>query len=218
VRLIKMLGLAVTAAAIVMAFVGATSAMAVTELEEVVNCKVKTDPCPAGSSWGSGTIIQGEATNPELLSSLGTIKCASSATGGKQTQALAHGTIETLSFTKCLLGTSPCTVTPERLNYLVLVLLDTNMDGGYHAVVSNGGNGSPQAHVYCGSLVDCVFSAAEVLFSIALMEHDTSWTVNQALGRLGGICPSTSTWQATYLVRCLSPAGTFVDCFPKMES
>jgi len=212
-----MFGLALVAAAAVMAFVGATSASAITELEEVVNCKVKTDPCPAGSTWGANTILDGEATDPVLLSSLGTILCASSATGGTQTTALAHGTIESLSFTTCTLGKTSCTVSPEHLNYLVLVLLDTAMDGGYHAVVSSGGGGNPQAHVVCGSLVDCTFGAAEVLFSVELMEHDTLWIVNQALSRTGGICPSTSTWQATYLVRCLNPANTFVDCFPKMH-
>jgi len=204
-------------AALLSASFAASPASAITELEEVVSCKIKTDRCPENQHWGPNTIVDGEASNSELLSSLGTIKCASWVASGTQTELLVHGSIESVSFSKCALGKSECTVTPEHLNYLVLVLLNTDMAGGYHAVVSSGGSGNPQAHVVCGGLVNCTFGAAEILFSITSLEHDTSWTVNQSLSRTGGICPSTSTWQAAYLVRCLEPANTFVDCFPKMQ-
>jgi len=218
VRLIKTFGLAAIAATTVMAFVGVSSALAITELEEVVNCKVKTDPCPVGSDWGAGTVIDGHAENTVLLTSLGNISCKLSTQEGEQTELLAHGAILALSFTDCLLGSTTCTFTAEHLGYLVLVLLNPAMDGGYHAVLSSGGSGNPQVHVVCGSLINCSFGASEVLFSIEEMEHDTLWIVLQSLARTGGICPSISVWHAVYLVRCLNPTGTFVDCFPKMET
>lgn len=228
-RLIKMFGLALIAAAAVTAFVGATSASAVTSLEEVVVCKtdhMASGTCP--SAFGANTKLDAQlvaGTEAQLSTNLGTVKCNESTTSGETTTALAHGKITAVTFNNnggpCKLGETNCTVTNEHLPYLVLVLLTTNHTE-YHAVVSEEGtNGKPRANVNCGSALNCNFGSAEVLFTVLLETHDTVWDVNQSLDREGGsgfFCPATSTWNAKYLARCLEPAGTFVDCWPSMES
>jgi hypothetical protein len=227
VRLIKMFGLALIAAAAVMAFVGATSASAITSLEEVVVCKtdhMSSGTCGANEAFLSGTEIDGElvaGTHATLLSNLGNVLCTESETSGKTNSSLAHGLIEAVSFGGCTLGSNTCTVTVEHLPYLVLVLLTTNHTE-YHAVVSNSGSGEPKALSDCGSsALKCYFHHTEILFTVLLKTSDTVWDISQELNREGGsgfLCPSTSTWDAEYLVRCLEPAGTYKSCWPSMES
>jgi hypothetical protein len=228
-RLIKMLGLSAVAAAAVMAFVGASSASA-TSLEEVVACKLDVTTCPAGEFYGSGTKVDGElvaGTHTTLLTPLGNVLCNESETEGELTSALAHGSITAVSFSnnggKCpLKGTSAeCEVTIEHLPYLVKVSLMSNHTG-YEAVVSSGGGGAPKALVDCGAIsLKCLFWATTLLFTVLLATNHTVWDIEQELERTGGsgyLCPPRpAIWDAEYLVRCLSPTGTYVNCWPAME-
>jgi hypothetical protein len=234
VRLIKMFGLAAIAVGALMAFVGATSASAITSLEEVVVCKedkmLAAAGCPAAQQLPSGTAIDGQleaGSTAQLLSNLGTVKCNQSTTSGETSSSLAHGLITAVTFNnnggKCLLGGSTeCEITTEHKPYLVLVLLITGHEE-YHAVVSeHGTNGKPRALVDCGSsALKCFFGHVEFLFTVELKAEDTVWTINQELEREGGsgfLCPSTSTWQAKYLVRCLKSNHTeFQPCWPAMH-
>lgn len=227
-RLIKMFALAAIAVGAFTAFLGATSAMAVTELEEVVLCKVKEDPCAAGNRMASGTIIHSElvtGTTAKLeAGSLGKVLCTASTVKGTTTSALAHGTIESLTFTSCvrdklLGGTEACTVTsvPNPANYLGLVKLNSTMNG-YEFEVSNNGNGNPSAHVTCGAIINCTFGKTSVTLSASLGASDTVFNANAIeLERSGGACPEESKWTASYLTRCLEPVGTFKACWPAME-
>jgi hypothetical protein len=222
-----MFGLAAVAAAVVMAFVGVTSASAVTELEKVVVCLAKEDPCLAANHAPIGTVIHSElkaGTEAKLETSIGTVKCNESKVLGKTTELLAHGKIEAVSFNNnggaCKLGATNCPVTIMNLNYLVLVLLATDHIK-YHAVVGGGTEGEPKANVNCGAGLNCNYHSASVLFEVLLETHDTVWDVHQELEREGGsgfFCPAGSTWNAEYLTRCLNAGGAFVDCWPKMES
>ena len=226
-RLIKMFGLVAIAVGAFMGFVGATSASAVTSLEEVVVCKVKQDPCLPANVLGAGTNIRANSVAaPELLAGTsGTISCASSSASGKTAAAqnLAHGLIESLTFTTCTRGgTENCTftntVSPTKPLLALALLITGHLE--YHLVVTKHVNGDePGATVKCGFFIECTFHAAEVLFEILLDEvnHDTVLDVLQTLLKTGGFCPNESIWHAKYLVEC-EVGGVFTkSCWPKMH-
>jgi len=232
-RLIKMFGLAAIAVGAFMAFVGATSASAVTSLEETVICKVKEDPCKAANVLGEGTKIkanQVSGTVPTLLAGTsGSVLCTSSSTSGKTAagQNLAHGLIEALSFGGCTRdipggGTENCTVTNTVSATKPLLALALLITGHleYHLVVTKHVNGDePGATVKCGFFIECTFHAAEVLFEILLDEvnHDTVLDVLQTLLKTGGFCPNESIWHAKYLLEC-EVGGVFTkSCWTKMH-
>ena len=220
-RLVKIFGLAATAAVAVMAFVGASSAMAVTELEEVVLCNQNTSPCPAGHDFASGTVLHGElktGTKALLLSSI-PIECLSSTTLGTTTSLLAHGEITALTFSNCKTGTGvSCTVTTEHLNYLVKGELNAAHNGYEVLVTALGANGQPQAHVLCGTVVDCKYGESNVLLTAEPETGDTVLSVLQELAGVGPLCGIIAhpIWHAKYLTRCLEGTN-LVGCWLEME-
>ncbi len=219
-RLIKMFGLAAIAACAFMAFLGATSASAITSLEQVVLCK--TDPvgsdCPEKGHFLSGTGIHGELVKEKhatLLAGLfGNILCTGSTVKGKTTELLAHGEITSVAFTGCTHFGEACVVTAENVPYLALAILNET-HSGYHLTVSKLTLGPPKAHVVCPG-VDCFFSTASALFNLILGTEDVVAKIEQELTREGGFCPSTSKWDAEYLLRCLE-GEKLVPCWPKMH-
>jgi hypothetical protein len=222
-RLIKTFGLAVIAAAAVMAFVGVSSAMA-TELEEVVLCKshgVTTgDKCPAGEDFPSGTVIHSEleaGTHATLGTSLGSVLCTESRALGETTSLLAHGTLTEAEFNNCTLGTTECTVEVQNLPYLVKGELNSGHNG-YEVLLTSGGLGQPQAHVTClGNILNCTYGAPNILFAAELKATDTVLSVSQALTGVGNPCGAANpVWTAKYLTRCLA-SGVLVGCWLKME-
>jgi hypothetical protein len=223
-----MFALAAIAAAAFMAFLGATSASAVTSLEKVVLCKVINDPCPAAQDFGAGTVFHGELVAGTVMAietaSLRQILCATSKFKGVTAELLAHGKIEEFKFTSCvrdklLGGTEACTLTEEHLNYVATFLLSSD-DTKYHLVLSSSGNGKPQVKVVCGTTINCTFSATELLYEslIDQVNSDVVLDIEQELERAGGLCPTASTMAAKYLMRCLEPAGTYALCVPAMET
>lgn len=226
-RRIQLLCLAAISVIATMALAGPSAAMAVTELEEVVLCKGKGDPCFAGGDYPAGTVFHAslkENTISELLTNFGTGLCTSSAAKGKTTSLLAHGELESFTFTGCTLdlsggGTQACTVVSEHLNYLVKMLLAAD-HLKYHLIMSALNNGNPQIKVTCGAFINCKFSAPEILFEVLLDNEagDVVLDVLQELERAGVLCPKEAIWHAKYLMRCLEPLGTFVACYPKMET
>jgi hypothetical protein len=226
VRHLKLFGLAAMAVMAVMAYVGVTSAMAVTTLEKVVLCKTDPSPdlCPTEGHFLSGTVLHGEleaGSIAVLLSNIGNVECELSTVLGTTNQLLAHGLIEAVTFTMCKSGIFNCTVTTEGLNYLALVLLNT-AHNGYHLIVSEGPelHGKPRAHVSCaGGFVNCTFGAPEILFEVLLKETDVVLDVLQELERIeGSNCGNVSTWHAKYLTRCLNSLSQLVGCWPRMET
>jgi hypothetical protein len=227
VRLIKMFGLTAIAVGAFMAFLGATSASAVTSLEEVVLCKTSADPCGAKEHLTSGAVLKGTSIGePDLLGGFGvTVLCTSSATKGKTTSLLAHGEIEELTFTGCKEnGGTACTATAvaARLPYLVKGELNS-AHNGYEALVTPGPSGlRPEVRLVCASIgIDCNYGADNVLFetlnSGTSGEMDMVWDVLQTLSGLG-FCFTSAVWHAKYLVRCLQPANTLVSCLAAMEN
>lgn len=226
-RLIKMFGLAAIAVAAVMAFVGVTSASAVTALEEVVLCKVNTSPCPAGNDFPSGTVVHGElkAGTSAVLDAgvFGKIICTGSTTLGTTTSLLVHGEITALAFTGCTFNNKSCSkVEPLHLNYLIKGELKPT-DTGYEVLVTEkAGNGIPEVHVECPG-VKCSFTSATTLLEQIAEAGDAVLKVEQKVTfltpGLGDTCPALTepTWNAEYLTRCLESPTVLVGCWIVME-
>lgn len=203
-KLIKRIGLALAAAAAIMAFVGAGTASA------TALCKNNTsDPCSA--VYASGTLVSGKSTDAKLSTNLGTVECAESLTTVKTGAATAAGTpmsgeVTKLEWKTCHLGSTECTVETVHLNYSASLNWTSGKNGSL--TVSSGGAGSPGAHVKCESLLvhlDCTFEKPEVTGSVTGGFTEGSGTpvgevafVGVTLNRTGGFCPEESTWTAHY--------------------
>ncbi len=231
-RLVKMLGLAMVAALATMAFIGASSASAVTLCEELTAEEGGAE-CPAAKRFAVPTTLHAElaAGTKAVLEGgglFGNIECEESASEGNtvaegSTELSLMGEITKLTFGKCTHGAETCTVESEHKPYLVLVLLTGEPAPApkWHVVVEKKGtNGRPQAKVTCPA-GSCTFGKEEVLFGLLPLGTppvDVHLSVAQELEREGGVfCPAKSTWKATYLVKCLKPALTRVGCFPAMK-
>jgi len=214
-----MFALAAIAVGAFMAFVAATSAMAVTELEEVVLCKENVDPCPlvpTSKHFLSGTVLHGVSKDPILLG-VKNILCKESTVLGETTELLAHGKITALGWVDCTSGgTESCTVTSENLPYLILGKLNSTHNGYETVAEKFSGGGNPQAKVSCPN-VSCKYGAATVLMTASVVGGATVLTANATLAGQG-ICFFTSgTWQAAYTVKCLE-GGAEVNCYLVMET
>lgn len=197
-KYLKIMGLAAVAAMALMAF-GAGSASAVTL------CKEAKSPCPEASRYTSGTAITASLktkTVATLTSSLGNVVCTESAVSGKTTATSGSplpGTISSLSFKSCTLGSSSCTVTVENLPYAASV--DASATVGNGTLTTTG-----QAHVDCGSALNCIFKKAVALSVTG--GNPALVTANTALELIkneGFICPSSATWDAEYEVTAPKP-------------
>lgn len=214
-RLIKTFALAAIAVGAFTAFLGATSASAITSLEEVVLCKTLTDPCPEGGFFTAGTVLHGTATNPELLGTPN-ILCEKSTVLGETTDPLyAHGKITALGWSGCKTSSgTACTVTTTNLPHLVLGELQANHEK-YENLVTSGGTGDPGATVKCGE-TSCTYGAANVLFEVLHVEGVTVLDVLQTLSGKG-ICFFTSgVWHAKYTSKCLE-GKVEVNCYLAMH-
>lgn len=219
-RLFRMFGLAVMATVIAMAFVGATSAVAVTELEEVVLCNQNTSPCPAGHDFGAGTVLHGElkaSTNAVLLSSI-EVTCELSTMLGTTTSLLIHGEITALALANCHSGDLFCKATVEHLNFLFKGELNAFHTGYEVLVTEKGTNGRPQIKIVCGKFMECDYGEPNILFSAEPDATDTVLSVLQELTGLGPLCGAIAhpVWHAKYLIRCLE-GSNLVGCWLETE-
>jgi hypothetical protein len=219
VRLIKAFALAAIPVGAFMAFLGASSASAVTTLEKVVLCKVLESPCQAANIVPQGTVIHGTASDKLLLGPSFNVLCAQSALLGTTTSTLAHWKIESLSLTNCSRtdNGSACTVTAKGLPYLAKSELQAN-DTNYETLVTEIPPGNrPRYEVACSGLT-CTYGAATVLLE---EEHVSGVTFLKLLQNLEGegFCGllGSGVWHALYEIKCLLPAGTAVNCYSAME-
>lgn len=194
---LKMLGLAVVAAAALMAVIGAGTASA-TEL-----CSTATTPC-SGTKYGVGTTIRATSTNATLKTFVGTVACTHSEIVGEVTGAGGSGTTavtgktQVLEFSGCTLGETTCTITQEAVG-------NSSVTGGSASATATFNynvTSKTGSKVVCGSLINCVYSTSSAVLK---GQNTTSGTPtikaeNISLAREGGICPSESIWNATYTV------------------
>jgi len=192
VKLIKMFGLTAVAAVVAMAFVGASSAMAT----NTVLCTVNEDPC-LEKNWAK-SIHMVTTAKPKLLSSIGTIECASS---------LGEGTLGKLGLPQvatltaltwaapCALGKTACTVTTESLGTMNILKTGANV-----------GTADPEGttiHVECGALINCKYTGKPGATLSVTGAGGGSNGILEAnklkVEKLGsGFCPSTAEWDAKY--------------------
>jgi len=197
----KMIGLALVAALAVMAMAGAASASAAATL-----CSTNTSPC-TGTVYGSGTKISSQlksGTVATLTTSIGNVVCKKSSVGGATTNTTGHGEISTLSFTECSLGTTSCTVKAVNLNYTA----ESFASGGGNGTLTispKAGLGSPGASVECGSFINCTFTSSDLVLDVTGGNPATIIAKEEELTRTGGLCPSSSKWDAEYEVTAPKP-------------
>ena len=188
-KLVKMFGLAVIAAAALMAFVGAGTASATT-----LTCNGAT--CPAG------TLITAEAESKVVLHPpFGSIECSKSHVEGKTNNAgsaaeTVNGSISTLSFSEC-----NATVTVLTKGALEIHAISGTSDG---TVTSNGTEVTVE---YLG--FHCIFKTSNTDIgrltgsNTTKTEHatfDISATIPRTGGRSGAFCGSTAQWTGAYKI------------------
>jgi hypothetical protein len=190
-KYLKMLSLAaVMTAALAFAGVGTASA--------TVMCETPTEAC--GSPYEGPVAAKLETgTKAKLVTSLGTVECEVSNSSGT-VASTGVGLIEKLSFEKCKIGLTACTVTVKNLPYKAVVTASAaGGDVNGTMVVSSDGSGSPGALVECVGVINCTFSKATVSLE-ALGGAPGKLVANTELERSGGLCPTTSTWEAKYVL------------------
>ena len=207
-KLVKMLSLAAVAAIAAMAFVGTSSAFAE---GAVLLCKKAELKCT--EPWPSGTTIVGHATNPKLLSSVGTVECEKSLAEvtvlqtALQKLQLHH--ILSLNFEgNCHLGGTACTVTVKEVggisvthgvNPLEWIGVATSLP---LTVEGKEVQMNTIANVKCGFLINCTYTGGEETETTITnnAEGVATVTANEApLKRSAGFCPETSKWDAIYV-------------------
>jgi hypothetical protein len=222
VRLIKMLGLAMVAAAAVMAFVGASTALAV---HFEVLCKENpVELCGPDKLLPKGTILhaaleplvnaKGEKQLHGVLLGQTNELCNESSVSGKVTQTSEIlGEITAVTFTG---GCTPCsTVTMEGLPYKVKVVHDLVGEHLWLLLIT----GSIKAKFTgCPLGVSCTFETKEVHLDATntAAGEPLILTLENELTRVAGsefFCGNTGKWDANYLSKCLEPKGTVVECW-----
>jgi hypothetical protein len=213
---LRILGLALVAAAAMTAILGASTASA-TEL-----CKVMTTPCPAASVYKEKTALKASLVPEkvaELTSSIDNVTCKKSTVGGETTNAggsgttAVTGTISSLTFTECTdsFGNS-CTVAKEFLPSSASV---TGGGTSTPSTFSFNITGKAGANVKCGALINCTFFlenkslpgqnpvASEESKAMPLITA-SGVSLSHVSGQ-GFLCPSTATWNAPYEVTSPTP-------------
>jgi hypothetical protein len=192
----KMLGLVVAAALAAMAFVGAGSASATTL------CKANENPC--NNPYPSGTKVKAQletGTEAVLTTSLATVKCTVSKSEGvtkAQSGEPLPGEVTNLTFESCKTGLVGCTVSTVNLPYTAAVSATGGGNGTFTA--SSSGKGNPGAKVVCVGVLNCTFTTAEATLTALGGEPARLKAEGVELEQTGELCPTTSTWTATYKV------------------
>jgi hypothetical protein len=192
VKYVKMLGLAAIAAAAVMAFVGASSAMA----ESTWLCKNNLGKTLTECSEPV-TELHGVATNLTLLSSLVEVLCEGSLSKatvlGLGTPQVAH--LTELTWTGCKTsGGSACEVKTLKLGLFDILKLSLT-----DAHVTSLGT---EVNVHCGFFINCTYGGEPVLLALPAELPKTAGLLHANKLKLtsvgGGFCPEESFWDALY--------------------
>lgn len=214
-KLIKMLSLGALASLAAMAFIGASSASAVTL------CRVNQNPCQAANQYLEGTVIKAELEKEKkavLKTNLATVECTISKSEGKTTKTSASplpGTISKLTFEGCkTTGGVVCTVTVVNLPYNAAVAATGGGNGTLTA--TSGGTGNPGATVVCGTVLNCKFSTPSATLTVlggepAKLDAENIELEPEVIS-LESVCPTEAFWTAPYKVT--SPTNGWVEESP----
>ena len=207
-KYVKMLGLAVMAAAALMAFVGASSASA------TVLCKTTptAHTCPEGWAYGKGTVVHAVLVKETkaVLSAGITDECEESTVQGTtanegSASETVKGAIEVLTFAKCT-----CAVTEITANGSLEIHFETTTAGAPAGTLTGSGT---KSRVVCGG-IECKYGTEAT--DIGTLDEPASGTshailtAEASLIKEGGsfLCPGTAKWTAQYTVT--SPVPLYV--------
>ena len=197
----KMFGLAAVAAFALMAFVGASSAMANTE---TALCKKKTLVCAVEDRYPAGTVLSSSLkTGTEaVLSGALSVKCKASTVGGKTEGPTLGptvlGAIEATTFTSC----EGCThVLSQNTPWTAHIKNALNLKGTLTVL-------NPKVQLLgCPFGISCTATAAEVVLDVdTSVEPPVIKAINEPLSL--GIC-GNGTWNAEYIV--LAPKPLYIE-------
>ena len=206
-----------------MAFMGATAAMAVTELEKVVFCKENASPCPKGKDFGAPVSFVGDlkaGTTPTILTNIGNIKCAKgSEIEGVTEELKIFGDLTFFSWAACALNGEPCTVTAEHLKYRLRGELFST-DTGYRLLAFEDTEGPPQLRLQCEMGLNCAISVKTLEMEQVAELNDAALRVEEEFVPGGFLCVgllgSPTVVHAEYLLRCYEGA-LIKNCWMTME-
>jgi hypothetical protein len=205
VKLIKTLSLAAVAAMAAMAFLGASSASAAPEHPEIVLCQNAELICE--TPYPNPTEIHGETKTGVpaklLTKELGTVECEHSLaiiTLLNKLAKLIEGHLLALNFTgKCLREGTECTVTVNALGGLSITPGEKKLTAIVKAIELEGRK--TNATVKCGTFINCTYSAGAVTELEAHSDaegHLLLLSNAKLVEGKGFLCPTESTWDATY--------------------
>lgn len=178
-----------------------------------VLCSVATEPCPAGNTYPSGTVIEAELSGgPMKISSGFFIECTESATELKtlaKSGAPLLGEMTTLSFGSCTSGVESCGVFAPSLKYEALFSATGAGDG---SVVLEEGTGFQPFRIkfFCGAIT-CGFRKEAAQLTLTGGNPALIEALSVPLTRDTGPelqCGNQGKWIAQYEV--ISPSPLFV--------
>src|SRR5215203_528702 len=206
VKYLKTLMLAAVAAAALTALFGAGTASA-TEL-----CSTSTTPC-SGTKYGANTTLHGvleAGTTATLTTSITTVHCNVSTVHGNTTTAggagiSVNGDINALNFTGCTTSSgTACNVAAVNLPYPATISGGGTAAGAASTLTVSDPSGAG-ALVVSGNLINCTFTSTDATLNVANGASTPTAKANVVLNRAGGICPNTSTWEASYVLDTPDP-------------
>jgi myo-inositol catabolism protein IolC len=163
--------------------------------KEVVLCEKAELECQSPAP--KPTTIIGHATNPKLLTSVGTVECEKSLAELSLLNANSEtitGHLLALSFEgNCHRGTTSCTITIEALGSISFSKI-----GPLEASAKS--TGGTQVRVKCSFFLDCTYSGEPSLKAASSKTGETQLIANEVVlaeGK-GTNCPETSKLDATY--------------------
>jgi hypothetical protein len=165
-----------------------------------VICPENEDPCleslPAGSELGL------TSSSPTLSTSIVTVVCSSSAAALKTTtegeeSMPVEAQLASLSFSECKTTSgTKCEVTTQGFPANGSLVVTTAPNGTL--TVTPATAGTPGAKVVCGVFINCTFTTSSAKLAVEGGDPLKAVASAIALDRVGGICPKSASWTATY--------------------
>jgi hypothetical protein len=199
------LGLVVVAALAFTAIAGATSAIA----SKTVLCKASGTYCSEANTYASGTTLKATSSNVKIETDIGTVSCSESTLEGKTSAASGEplaAEISSWSVGGCKTNGSCQSSAAEHLPASGSIAHSSGSNG----TLSLKGSGGEVGWYFkkCGTNFSCHLNFEPTLSATG--GNPATLSVNQSMKSNGGlVCPSASTFTATFTVS--SPQPLYVE-------
>jgi len=199
-RAVRLVALTSTVATLALCALGAAPSSA------TVLCAVNGSPCPPAFQYAAGNKIEASlvsGTNTTFLSGSGNVVCSGSTLLGETTSAggtekVVEAKVTNLTFTGCIFGETPCTVTAVHLPYTA----SFNSPETFTMEQAE----SVGVTAKCGSLVNCTYSIEKA--ATQLVGGGAAKIRVSALGvKVSGnfLCPKEGKWDEEFKVNHPNP-------------